>query len=214
MFNYFQTKKLLSFYKFKIETMKILEVFDFLLEKRTERDLQKLYKVQLPDGSFLSGETSDAKDGVYRYTRGEALKKAIRFGGKVKFDGDYKLVITEIQEFYFQHPDDLKDASREEIEKRVKHLYTDDEPKIETYKVSTCMGKIDNSQFSDTLPFLSNEELEALNEIGYTGKLNSERISRVEYLNSLGKGQFLIEQTKSDEGDFCEEFTITRVPVK
>ena len=103
--------------------MRILEVIDFLVEKRKERDLKKLYKIQLSDGSFLSGNMADAKDGIYRYTRGEALKKAIRFSGKIKWDGDYKLVITEIQEFYFQHPDDLRDAAKNEIETLVTNLY-------------------------------------------------------------------------------------------
>lgn len=79
---------------------------------------------------------------------------------------------------------------------------------ISTYNISTCMGKVNGE---NPLTFLSKEEQDNLNEIGYSGKLNGERISRTTYLNSLGKGEFSIEQTKYDNGDFSERFIIIRV---
>lgn len=80
---------------------------------------------------------------------------------------------------------------------------------ILTYNMTTCMGKcIQQAQLS----FLSQEEIVELNEIGYTGK-NSEGIktTREEYLNSLNKGLFKVEQLTYDRGDFAETFLIIRV---
>lgn len=80
---------------------------------------------------------------------------------------------------------------------------------ILTYNMTTCMGKcIQQAQLS----FLSQEEIVELNEIGYTGK-NSEGIktTREEYLNSLNKGLFKVEQLTYNNGDFFETFLIIRV---
>lgn len=82
--------------------------------------------------------------------------------------------------------------------------------KIENYNITTGMGKINPSR--NPLTFLTIEEFDELNNIGYTGKNNKGIItSRDKYLNSLGKGKFSINQTKTDNGNFQEEFIITRV---
>lgn len=73
-------------------------------------------------------------------------------------------------------------------------------------KEETALGK-----FTSKLPFLSDKEMTELNSIGYSGTTSSgKRITREEYLNSLGKGTFRVVRTKSDSGDFTEEFTIIR----
>lgn len=78
---------------------------------------------------------------------------------------------------------------------------------INTYKIRTCMGKT-----TQKLSFLTEEENEELNVIGYSGRTSKgEKMSREEYLNSLNKGEFKVEQTVYDKGDFCEEFIYTRV---
>ena len=79
---------------------------------------------------------------------------------------------------------------------------------IETYSVSTGLGQI---MSGDNLSFLSSDEIDSLNLIGYSGKLNGVKTSRTEYLNSLGKGEFKVKQTKFDNGDFSEAFMIIRV---
>ncbi len=81
---------------------------------------------------------------------------------------------------------------------------------IETFIVKTSLGSV-NTFFGHPLNFLTNEEKENFDTIGYSGKLNGENISRSEYLNSLGKGQFSVKQTSWDSGDFREEFVIVRV---
>lgn len=82
---------------------------------------------------------------------------------------------------------------------------------IDTKSISTCMGKI-STYYGHPLSYLSDFEKNELDTIGYSGKkINGEKISKIEYLNSLGKGDFKIEQTKFDKGDFCEEFLIIRV---
>jgi len=59
--------------------------------------------------------------------------------------------------------------------------------------------------------YLSDDEIICLNCIGHSGKdLDGYKTNRVDYLNSLGKGEFSIEKTKFDNGDFREEFIITR----
>ncbi len=74
------------------------------------------------------------------------------------------------------------------------------------------MGEVTSRK--DQLNFLSNEEQKEFDLIGYTRK-NSQgfKMGRVEYLNSLrpDKEQFQIIQTKFDNGDFIEEFILTRV---
>ena len=78
---------------------------------------------------------------------------------------------------------------------------------IKTFNIDTSMGKIISGQ----LPFLTKQEQKNLNEIGYTGKLNGVKITREIYLNSLGKGEFTVNQTKFDMGDFCQSFNIIQV---
>lgn len=79
---------------------------------------------------------------------------------------------------------------------------------IETYNIRTGMGQI---MSGDELSFLSKDEFDNLNIIGYSGKLNNVNIDRETYLNSLNKGEFNVKQTKWDNGDFSEEFMIIRV---
>lgn len=71
---------------------------------------------------------------------------------------------------------------------------------ILTYKIKTGMGYINTP-----LEFLSDEEKKILDELGYKGG------NRIKYLDSLGKGTFKMTQTKFDNGDFQEEFILTRV---
>lgn len=78
---------------------------------------------------------------------------------------------------------------------------------ISTYNITTGMGEC-----FGTLSFLNNEEMIVFNTIGYSGKdLDGKKISREEYLNKLNKGQFKMDQTKWDNGNFEEKFTIIRV---
>jgi hypothetical protein len=80
-----------------------------------------------------------------------------------------------------------------------------DDIQISTYQIETGMGK-----YFGTLPFLTKDELKEFNNIGYTGKdLNGNKTSRVDFLNSLNKGKFKIDQTKFDDGEFIEQFIIT-----
>ena len=79
----------------------------------------------------------------------------------------------------------------------------------QTYRINTGMGMVSGG--NSRLPFLSEEEFKNFNEIGYTGRLNGNKITRVDYLNSLQKGYFIINQTKFDNGDFSESFDIIRV---
>lgn len=83
-------------------------------------------------------------------------------------------------------------------------------PSVQTIKMRTGMGKITSD--SDPMLFLSEGEKNELDSIGYSGKTtDGKRISRESYLNSLKRGDFTVQQTKFDHGDFCEEFTITRI---
>ena len=76
-------------------------------------------------------------------------------------------------------------------------------------RVKTCMSRLT----SNSLPFLSKEEIEEFNIVGYTGKdSKGEKSSYEKYLNSLGKGKFAVDQLKFDtDGSFNEEFTIVQV---
>ncbi len=78
---------------------------------------------------------------------------------------------------------------------------------ISTYHITTGMGKC-----FIKLPFLTDEEMENFNSIGYSSKtLDGVRTTRTKYLNSLGKGDFDVDQTLYDNGSFEEAFTIIRV---
>jgi Ni,Fe-hydrogenase III large subunit len=82
---------------------------------------------------------------------------------------------------------------------------------ILNYHIQTSMGKV--TPYKDTLDFLTKEQSEELDVIGYTGKSsNGVKMCRVEFLNSLdSKEQFGLKQIKFDKGDFIEEFIVTRV---
>jgi len=78
---------------------------------------------------------------------------------------------------------------------------------IQTFKISTGMGKT-----HDDLPFLTEDQYNEFNVIGYTGKRSNKKpCGRQEYLNSLNIGEFKVNQTKYDDGNFIEQFTITLV---
>lgn len=82
--------------------------------------------------------------------------------------------------------------------------------KISVKTIRTCMGKI--TSFGQQLDYLTEDEKTELDVIGYSGKNSQgETTNREAYLNSLNKGQFEVEQTKRDNGDFCESFLIVRV---
>ena len=80
-------------------------------------------------------------------------------------------------------------------------------PKVETYTVDTRMGR-----GYKVLPFLSREEIANADSIGHSGEtLKDGRTTVSKYLNSLDRGEIIIEQTRCDHGDFCESFIIIRV---
>lgn len=73
------------------------------------------------------------------------------------------------------------------------------------------MGKINCGQ----LPFLSHHQADAFNTVGYTGKNKvGKNTTRQQFLNGLNNGKFIVEQTKLDNGDFFEKFTIIRAYIK
>jgi hypothetical protein len=107
-------------------------------------------------------------------------------------------------------PEDIhsitKDVFKAVIEELNKEFGHEPTIVIDTFHITTGMGKVHGNELS----FLSPAQREEFNEIGYTGKLGGVKTSRQEYLNNLNIGQFSIEQTRFDNGDFTEEFTITR----
>ena len=81
--------------------------------------------------------------------------------------------------------------------------------KLQDYRIETGMGKVSRP---NPLDFLSKTEKEEFDNIGYAGKtFSGKRISRVDYLNSLNKGEFKVIKTKWDDGTYIEEFLIIRV---
>lgn len=83
----------------------------------------------------------------------------------------------------------------------------------EIFRISTAMGKVCCMNGKHPLYFLSKEEQEELDTIGYTGGKNSkgEKTNRESYLNSLDKGAFAVICVRGDNGDFSEDFIISRV---
>ena len=78
---------------------------------------------------------------------------------------------------------------------------------IKTYTIDTSMGTT-----RDDLPFLNEKQMNEFNNIGYTGKgYDGIKTNRATYLNKLGLGEFEVDQTKCDNGDFSEQFIITHV---
>ena len=77
---------------------------------------------------------------------------------------------------------------------------------IQTFKVLTGMGHCTKS-----IPWLSEDEMNEFNLIGYSGKnSNGIHMSRVAYLNSLNKGNFHIEVVSSNSSEFTETLLIIR----
>jgi len=80
--------------------------------------------------------------------------------------------------------------------------------KVSTYIVNTGCGQVHDPS---ELPFLNEKEFKEFNLIGYTGKDSAGNKTNWEkYLDSLGKGTFNVTQTRWDNGDFSEEFVISR----
>jgi hypothetical protein len=80
---------------------------------------------------------------------------------------------------------------------------------LRTYRIETGCGKL--TSFGDKLDFLSEVEAKEFDSIGYSSKkLDGTKMDRETYLNSLGKGEFDVTQTKYDKGDFSEAYTIAR----
>ena len=83
---------------------------------------------------------------------------------------------------------------------------------ITNYQITTTIGRVNLQVIYPFLFNLSNIERKEFDNIGYTGKkLNGEESSREDYLNSLNKGLFQVTQTKYDNGNFQEAFTIVKV---
>ena len=83
---------------------------------------------------------------------------------------------------------------------------------IKTYKVETGMGHISSSY--PEIDFLTKEQLKDLNSVGGSGSTTTStiRTTREEYLNSLNIGEFSVQKTRGDNGDFSEAYTIIFVP--
>lgn len=76
---------------------------------------------------------------------------------------------------------------------------------ITTCYINCCMGK---SKDWDQLEFLTENDINELNSIGYSGKTtDGKRKSRLDYLTEkYPQYKFACNQTKIDDGDFCETF--------
>lgn len=78
----------------------------------------------------------------------------------------------------------------------------------EIYHITTSMGSIRDND----LPFLNAIELNEFNIIGYTGRTsNDEKTNYEDYLNTLDRGNFKVVCTKSDNGDFSENYIVIQV---
>ena len=73
-------------------------------------------------------------------------------------------------------------------------------PEITIYTVETVAGNAKKK-----LSFLNDEEFIEFNRLG------AMCLDRTKFLNSLGKGEFKIHQTRFDNGDWGEEFIIVQV---
>lgn len=121
----------------------------------------------------------------------------------------------KIEDGYIKIPSDLP---KEKVYEIIVFIYGGRKTNIQTdvYNIETSMGSItnywDGKRFKDDL---TENQAKEFDNIGYSGKLlDGTKITRLEYLNSLNIGQFTINQTKHDNGDFTEKFTITRSYVK
>ena len=79
--------------------------------------------------------------------------------------------------------------------------------KIENFIVTTSSGR-----FIESLDFLDYKQERELDQIGYSGEdYSGAKTDRETFLNSLGLGDFKVDQIGFDNGDFQEKFIITRV---
>jgi len=131
---------------------------------------------------------------------------------KKKIDECFDDVHSELQ------PSILGDTSAvvglEECKRKLFNLFLETNPKIVgnllSIPIDTSMGQLTSSSRDKLSGILSKPEMEELDCIGYSGKKkNGQKCGRTEYLNSLGRGKFQINQTKYDSGDFSESFTLT-----
>lgn len=81
---------------------------------------------------------------------------------------------------------------------------------LDQFTLTTSMGSL-NKHISNLQNILTEEEVAELDIIGFTGKNSKgEKSSFEKYLNSLGKGEFDVQQIKFDNGSFTEEYKISR----
>lgn len=89
--------------------------------------------------------------------------------------------------------------------------------RLTTYLIKTYMGKVLDNDYSMKVlqSFLSEEEIINLHSIGYSGRdVHGNKTTREDYLNTLGKGMFKVTQTTYDNGNFMEDFVITRAYIE
>ena len=81
---------------------------------------------------------------------------------------------------------------------------------LQQFTLTTTMGSL--YKFGSSIQnILTKDEILELNVIGYTGKNSKGELSSFEkYLNTLGKGDFNVKQTKFDNGKFTEKYEIAR----
>ena len=119
---------------------------------------------------------------------------------------DYPLIKKLADDLGISIPDHLKPVHME---------VEDTKPTIEEYKIEICVGRVLRVKGEHPLSFLTDQEKSELDIIGYTGRSTEGlKVSKEEYLNSLGKGNFIVKQTKRIDYDFREKYTITRETIK
>lgn len=80
---------------------------------------------------------------------------------------------------------------------------------IQIIAIETSMGSLTFDSRKKLTHYLNEDELKELDLIGYSRKTSDgKETSRDVYLNSLGKGEFTVRQTRFDNGDFSEAFMI------
>lgn len=78
---------------------------------------------------------------------------------------------------------------------------------IQTFNIRTCMGWCHN-----TLPFLNEAELKEFKSIVRLGRTTDGKYNTCQnYFNSLGKGDFKVEETYFDNGTTETEYLIIQV---
>ncbi len=83
---------------------------------------------------------------------------------------------------------------------------------ISIHNITTNSGRLDARSWKELAPFLTDEQLEEVDSIGYTGKTkDGKETTLLDYLNSLDENsEYDIKQTKYDNGDFTQKYMIAR----